>query len=235
MTDRFDAQTGRRIYTAVERLQGHKANLERLQRRLADFEWEAALTLGQLLKPSIITLSISAPVATASIWTANAFYMPVAGPLLLFLGTIAAVTVILSVLSLLERIDYFRTGAATNLRTCQADIADTERAIENLEQEITTVRRLQEERVEKDAAEPSPVELLEVIVSTASRNAEITERDAILWAIVAEDPADEETWAAIAASNGWSSELLAKVRGVRRPAIGRVPQEPEVNTAGWAG
>jgi hypothetical protein len=234
----YDPQTGRRIYALDERLRDEQQYIARLERELEHFEWEAALTITERFRSTIIWTVISLILFVPSVLAQIFIATPEDGYWLAIVVT--AISLFFAVVSIFEKVGDHRGDSAHKVEYQKREIDMHQKRRDTLEAELideqTRATAKSVAKALKKKTDPEPTELLEVIVATASRDTAATESDALLWAVVAENPDDEDAWQAIADRNGWSADLMVKIKNVRTSSRAPLPAAAGAPAiAGWAG
>jgi hypothetical protein len=243
----YDPQTGRRITSLADQLRHAEYYLKDDKSQLEQAHYMAALTIRERFTTSGLFVLISGAITAAVTLAAVFGHSELGLPEETIQGYIAAAVMVgivlfFSLMTVLSQIGDHRGGAAATVKHKEANLRTQQRKYDSLEAELVDEQRRATEKsaakAHKKKTEPEPVELLEVIVATASRNSAATESDALLWAVVAENPDDEDAWEAIADRNGWSADLMAKIKNVRSSARGPRAASAAIGApaiAGWAG
>ena len=213
----YDPYTGRRTWSAADKLHDRQQYLRRLEREVSEAEQAAARTLEDRLRlPLIFIVScVTAmaigflPVVTGSVTDESA-----AGGLI-FIGIVGAFVILFAIGCLLEAIGDHRGAAARGLSYAVGQRDEQVREVARLQQDADVEAEREVEEKRRIREQPSPEQLLRLVVAGTSRDLPLVESDAALWARVAANSDDNDAWDELDARNQWGRDLRKKIETAR--------------------
>lgn len=234
----YDPHTGRRVWTAEDKLADLRAYLVSQERELREAERDLGRTLWNRIR---ITIWFVLASSIALIWGitgivaagVDANGRPDGNWVALIF--VAVAVGLISYGMFFEAIGAHRGGAKKFFDYRTKEVAETNtrvaRAVENVRIEEADA----EAESQRKRDEPTKAQLLKMVVGSTSRSLDEIVADAALWAKVTADPDNDELWAKLSAVNGWDADLTAKVRAHTASIRPTPTAELEPSTAGWAG
>ena len=234
----YDSNTGRRNYSAADKLRWAQQDLKNYESKVINAVCEAARSGWSRAKWTVPNTLVALALTVYGIFlvTNNSRISDAGqgGIALIFCG---GIYLLCSVGCCLDAIGAYRGRAVEELAYEKRELFGAQELVEELTLDAEREEACDAEEERRKKAQPTPEQLLALVVGSASRDVPTINSDADLWAQVGTEDGDE-VWKELAARNSWNPDMLSKVKG----AVGSVRATPaaahdedDMQLAGFAG